>query len=144
MGDLLLPLLGGGVLLIISFIGLSLSTGALRLALRQRRLDRHGVDAQAEVIRHRESSRNRFFSYRFEVNGVAYTHEEAADDAPPAVGSAVVVRYLPDKPAHNAMAGDTPYNRIYRSINPLAMALIGVVFALVGIGGVALILGLGR
>jgi hypothetical protein len=141
---LALRLAGGVLLMVVCFVGLTLSTGALRLALRQRRLDRYGIDAQAEVIRHRKTEINRFFTYRLVVGDKTYIREEASDDEQPPVGSAVMVRYLPDQPQYNAVSGDTPYARLYRRISPVAMGLLSAVFALIGLAGLWLILTLGE
>ncbi len=138
-----LPLVGGILLMVVCFVGLTLSTGALRLALRQRRLDREGIETQAEVIRHRSTEINRFFTYRFAVGDETYVREEVSDDEQPPIGSPVVVRYLPDQPRFSAVSGDTPYARLYRRINPLVMSLLSLLFALIGLAGLWLILNLG-
>jgi hypothetical protein len=141
--DFMLPLVGGILLMVVCFVGLTLSTGALRLALRQRRLDRDGVEAQAEVIRHRKTEVNRFFTYRLTVGDKTYVREEVSDDQQPPIGSAVIVRYLPDQPRYNIVSGDTPYARLYRGINPLMVGLLSLMFILVGLAGLWLILNLG-
>lgn len=141
--DFVLPLVGGILLMVVCFVGLTLSTGALRLALRQRRLDREGVEAQAEVIRHRKTEVNRFYTYRLTVGDKTYVREEASDDEQPPIGSTVVVKYLPNEPKYNAVSGDTPYARLYRRINPLMVGLLSLVLLLVGLAGLWLILNLG-
>ncbi|GEM_PF-4638322 len=143
MGGVVLQIVAGIILLIIAFIGMAVSTGGLRLALRQRRLDARGVDATGTVIRHREQAPNRFFTYRFEVDGKSYAHEEALGgdiEAMPPIGASVPIRFLAAQPKYNGMTGDTPYSGVYRRINPLVTGAVVLIFAAVGTAGAWLIL----
>lgn len=147
MGGLFLQLIVGLLLIIVGFIGMAVTTGAIRMALRQRRLDTRGVETTGTVIRHREAAPNSFFTYRIEVDGKSYTHEEAVGgdvtEQPP-IGSTVTVRYLAENPKFNAMAGETAYSRVYRTVRMPLMVMATVVFLVIGLAGMWLIVSLPR
>jgi hypothetical protein len=140
MSGVLLQIIGGIVCLIVAYIGTGVASGGVRLGLRQRRIDARGVDGTGTVIRHREQGDNRFFSYQFSVGAKTYIHEEAAEGDPPPIGSSVPIRYLPDAPKYNGMAGDTPYARIYRGVNVPVMSAVTAAFVGLAALGVWLIL----
>lgn len=134
-----LPIIGGVVLLILSFIGLSLSTGGLRLALRQRRLDTRGVDSEAAVISTQRKNDITFVKYRYLVGEKSYTREEPVDGDPPPQGTVLPLRYLAENPTLAALAGDTPYSRAYRAVNIPLMIGMALVSVALSVGGILLI-----
>lgn len=134
-----LPIIGGVLLLILSFIGLSLSTGGLRLALRQRRLDTRGVDSEAAVISTQRKNDITFVKYRYLVGEKSYTREEPVDGDPPPQGTVLPLRYLAENPTLAALAGDTPYSRAYRAVNIPLMIGMALVSVALSVGGILLI-----
>jgi hypothetical protein len=137
--NFLLPIIGGIFLLILSFIGLALSTGGLRLALRQRRLDARGIDTEATVISTQTKNGAPFVRYRYAVGEKSYTLEEPFDGDAPAVGTPLPLRYLAENPKFAALAGDTPYSRAYHAVNLPLMIGIALVSVGLAVGGVLLI-----
>lgn len=135
----LLPIIGGIFLLILSFVGLALSTGGLRLALRQRRLDNNGVDNDATVISSQVKNDVTFVKYRYIVGEKSYTREEPIDGAPPPEGTVLPLRYLVNNPTLAALAGDTPYSRTYRAVNQPLMVVIALVSVALSVGGILMI-----
>jgi hypothetical protein len=135
----LLPIIGGIFLLILSFIGMALSTGGLRLTLRQRRLDNSGLDADATVISSHIKNDATFVKYRYVVGEKSYTREEPIEGDAPPEGTVLPLRYLANNPTLAALAGDTPYSRTYRTINLPLMIVLALVSAAMGVGGILMI-----
>ncbi|NDJ60561.1 MAG: DUF3592 domain-containing protein [Chloroflexi bacterium] len=130
------------LLLILGFVGLVLTTGALRVGRRQRRLDTQGVPTTGEAIEHRASGPNQVVVYQYSVEDTSYRNSEnIGPDAAllPPVGSLVEINYLPTDPKTSALAGDTHTSRLYRRLSIGPLIVLVIVFVTMTLGGIALI-----
>ncbi len=122
----MLPIIACGLL-----FGLLFLWGSLAEITARAQLNSRGVDGQAQVVSHRESSSGfgarrsttHYLTYSLtDANGLSYTREQAVSAAiyGAAVGDVIAVRYLPDNPAESRIVGDY----VTDPVLPFALSLV--------------------